>query len=427
MLWYLSKQQSTTICGTAETPMEIVMPRLSESMTEGKILHWAVKPGDFVSVGDILGEVETDKANMELEATEPGYVVEILAPVGTLVPVGAPLLRLAESFDEVAAAECQHAATQTSEISEDVTNGQAQTENTASVAELPSPNVSPLAAELAAKLHVDLAYVDGTGPGGRVMKDDVLRYVQRAGSARFATTSQSSTHTGTIKLEDVVPNHVLETVQESGSETAFEPAARSGITSVNLEKHVDVRSLLAALSVMAERLNLLPRPSPHELLPPCVGRAFALALNDRKLAPESFSPSAVSGCIAVSVGPSKKRLYPTISNVCLLSVSELLRTFWEQREQALAGALKCADCHGAALVIESVLGSAVKVVSAQLSPESSPVVFLSSPSPELLEVHLAVRLAPHEVALWVEIMQAAGDLLESPLLLAEGELRESGK
>jgi pyruvate/2-oxoglutarate dehydrogenase complex dihydrolipoamide acyltransferase (E2) component len=74
--------------------IEITMPRLSDTMQEGAITTWLKQPGDRVEVGDVLVEIETDKANMELEAYEAGTLAKILVPEGELVPIGTPIALL---------------------------------------------------------------------------------------------------------------------------------------------------------------------------------------------------------------------------------------------------------------------------------------------------------------------------------------------
>ncbi len=70
---------------------DILMPSLSESMKEGKLLRWCVSEGDTVRTGDVIAEVETDKANMEIEAPNDGTISDFRANPGDNIPVGAPL------------------------------------------------------------------------------------------------------------------------------------------------------------------------------------------------------------------------------------------------------------------------------------------------------------------------------------------------
>ena len=78
---------------------EVIMPRMSDTMEEGKILKWLKKVGDQVEVGDIIAEVETDKADMEMEALDDGFLTEIRAQEGESVPVGAVIALLGEEAE----------------------------------------------------------------------------------------------------------------------------------------------------------------------------------------------------------------------------------------------------------------------------------------------------------------------------------------
>ncbi|MCQ3979039.1 MAG: 2-oxo acid dehydrogenase subunit E2, partial [Anaerolineae bacterium] len=75
---------------------EITMPRLSDTMSEGAVGQWLKKPGDRVEVGDIIAEIETDKAVMELEAFDAGTLLKILVPEGQVVPIGTPIALVGE-------------------------------------------------------------------------------------------------------------------------------------------------------------------------------------------------------------------------------------------------------------------------------------------------------------------------------------------
>src|SRR5579872_2768610 len=96
-------------------PIEVLMPALSPTMTEGKLAKWLKKPGDAVKAGDILAEIETDKATMEMEAADEGTFVKILIPEGAEnVAVNTPIALIAaegESVDDVAKAPARPAST----------------------------------------------------------------------------------------------------------------------------------------------------------------------------------------------------------------------------------------------------------------------------------------------------------------------------
>src|SRR5436190_14829571 len=135
---------------------EIQMPKLSDTMTEGTLVGWKKKKGDHVSAGEVLAEIETDKATMEWESPEDGTLTEIYVEEGGKVNVGDRIAFIGREGEEAPK--------------------EAETERPAPKAEKPEEarvKASPVARRIAAELGVDLASVKGTGPEGRVTETDV--------------------------------------------------------------------------------------------------------------------------------------------------------------------------------------------------------------------------------------------------------------
>ena len=189
------------------------MPKLSDTMTEGTLLKWHKKKGDAVEVGDILAEVETDKATMEMEAFEEGTLAEIFVEEGGKVIVGAPIaLVLAEgekAGEKKQAAPTTSAATpEAAPAASPVSAGRSLTPLTpraraAAAARnggggvppsVPGVRVksSPLARKIAAARGVRLETLKGTGPGGRVIAYDVENAPVGAGASGGSVVSSSS-------------------------------------------------------------------------------------------------------------------------------------------------------------------------------------------------------------------------------------------
>lgn len=220
-------------------PIELTMPRLSDTMEQGTIIQWRVKEGDEVSSGTAVADVETDKATMEMQAYDDGVLARILVPAGKLVPVGTVIAMIAEKGEDpksvAASAESgggggggggaapetkQTAATpkSTGPRSSDAAQGEAaqtasRDESAAAAKARPSSGaagkgsgehmapreepaqgghdgaaaegglrVSPVARKLADEHGVDLRAIKGRGPGGRVVKEDVLEAVAARGT-----------------------------------------------------------------------------------------------------------------------------------------------------------------------------------------------------------------------------------------------------
>lgn len=151
------------------------MPKLSDTMTEGTLVSWRKQAGDEVEIGDILAEIETDKATMEMEAFDEGTIVEILVPEGTKAPVGATLAILAEEDEDATPSASAPAAAAPAAAPESTPAAATPAASTPApvAADGERLRVSPLARKIAADKGVDLSSVQGTGPSGRIVKNDV--------------------------------------------------------------------------------------------------------------------------------------------------------------------------------------------------------------------------------------------------------------
>ncbi len=162
-------------------PTEILMPALSPTMEEGTLAKWLVKEGDTVQSGDLLAEIETDKATMEFEAVDEGIIGKILVADGSEgVKVNtaiAVLLEEGESADDIssasAAAETAAAATPTEAPAPETTPVAAPAAPAPQAADGSRIFASPLARRIASDKGLDLAQISGSGPKGRIVKADV--------------------------------------------------------------------------------------------------------------------------------------------------------------------------------------------------------------------------------------------------------------
>ena len=161
----------------------IEMPKLSDTMTEGTLVKWRKKEGDKVQVGDVLADVETDKATMEMEAFDDGILHKFLVPEGSKVPIGGKLALILGKGEqppadgggpaepkESAKKEPSSPATAPSPAATQTAPG-----NSSQTTKTDGSRVkaSPLARKIAAAKGVDLAALKGSGPGGRIVRNDV--------------------------------------------------------------------------------------------------------------------------------------------------------------------------------------------------------------------------------------------------------------
>jgi len=152
----------------------ITMPKLSDTMTEGTLVRWLKNKGDTIEIGDILAEIETDKATMEMEAFEEGVLDEIFAKTGDVVAVGSKIAHiLVEGESEAPASPASQAPQPGAKPSPPP---KAETPSPASktpAAPGGRAKASPLARKIAAERGIDLAILAGSGPGGRIIAKDV--------------------------------------------------------------------------------------------------------------------------------------------------------------------------------------------------------------------------------------------------------------
>jgi pyruvate dehydrogenase E2 component (dihydrolipoamide acetyltransferase) len=211
-------------------PIELKMPALSPTMEEGTLAKWLVKEGDEVKSGDILAEIETDKATMEFEAVDEGTIAKILVAEGTDgVKVGAPIAILAGEGEDAgkAAAAAPKADTAPPAAPKAPAPPKADaTPKAAPVETPPAPSApaalppaegervkaSPLAKKLAQAQNIDLSSLKGSGPGGRIVRADVDAAAGKAPAAAPAAAPQPALATHAVlpgAIEQAIPHEAI--------------------------------------------------------------------------------------------------------------------------------------------------------------------------------------------------------------------------
>jgi len=177
-------------------PVNIEMPKLSDTMTEGTLLKWHKTVGDAVEIGDILAEVETDKATMEMEAFDEGTLTEIRVQEGEKAVIGSILAVLDgdDAGDQAPAAEAVNEPVKTEAPAEAPAEAPPAASQPAAPAAEPGGRIksSPLARKVATTLGVTLSSLTGSGPGGRIVKKDVEAAASQPTAAPAAKPAPSS-------------------------------------------------------------------------------------------------------------------------------------------------------------------------------------------------------------------------------------------
>lgn len=178
-------------------PIELTMPRLSDTMEQGTIIKWNVKEGDAVMSGDVVADIETDKATMEMQVFDDGVMMKIMVEEGKQVPVGTLIAMIAVEGEDPASFVVPEATAAPESAPVPV----AEALETPAPVETPSPapeprssgplKATPVARRLATEHGLDLASIQGSGPGGRIIKRDVLAAIESAATNTTAAKEES--------------------------------------------------------------------------------------------------------------------------------------------------------------------------------------------------------------------------------------------
>ncbi len=252
-------------------PVNIEMPKLSDTMTEGTLIKWHKKVGDSVEIGDILAEIETDKATMEMEAFDDGTITEILIQEGERAPIGGVLAILDGDSGSVATPVPQ--ATASADVAPAAapapvsTPAHVQATTTASGERL---KASPLARKVAADLGVELSGITGSGPAGRIVKSDVQAAAsspQKAAAAPSAEANAAAALAASIKSKAVAPAPAAAPAAQ-----AIVPVSREG------DERIELSSMR---KIIASRLLTSKTTIPHFYLHIEVDAAPLMALRQQ--------------------------------------------------------------------------------------------------------------------------------------------------
>lgn len=296
-------------------PIEVTMPKLSPTMESGVLSQWLVKVGDQVKEGDLLADIETDKATMPMKAFDDGVVAHLDYAVGDEIQLGDRVLVLArkgEDAKQVAAELSSKKAAGASKPKSAAngsdqpeahgagSNGQDAHEATEAVAVSAQGGAShggrikssPLARKIAAASQVDLGSVPGSGPGGRVIRNDVELFLKTRGSAA-SPAARPAAPTRTLAAERIPHTRMRKTIAQRMVEAK----------KVAPEIHVTVDIRADALVAVREQLNKQLAPEKIKLsLGDFVTKGVALALRRHPGVNASYEPDAIVRHGEVNVG-----------------------------------------------------------------------------------------------------------------------------
>ncbi len=181
-------------------PVNIDMPKLSDTMTEGTLIKWHKKIGDAIEIGDVLAEIETDKATMEMEAFDDGVLTDIIVQEGQKAPIGSVLAVLNGNAQSNLIPELKPAVAAVVPVIPAAT----PVIPAATPAADERIKASPFARKLATELQVDIASVTGTGPGGRIVAENIKATAQKSVGATSVEAAAAAALTAAIKAKTSV-------------------------------------------------------------------------------------------------------------------------------------------------------------------------------------------------------------------------------
>lgn len=389
-------------------PINITMPALSPTMEEGNLAKWLVKEGDTVKSGDVIAEIETDKATMEVEAVDEGVVAKIVVPAGTeAVKVNALIAILAADGEDLAAAAGGGSAAPAPKADAAPAPAKAEAAPAAQPAPAAAPAAtpapvaasgdrvfsSPLARRVAKEAGIDIAKVSGSGPKGRVVKADVEKAVA-GGSAKAAPVAAPAPAAAPTLAKGMSEDAVLKLFEPGSYELVPHDGMRKTIAKRLVESkqtiphfYVTVDCELDALLALRAQLNdAAPRkegaPAYKLSVNDMVIKAMALALRDVPDANVSWTDANMvkhkHADVGVAVSIPGGLITPIIRKAELKSLSAISNEMKDLGKRAKDRKLKPEEYQGGTTAVSNMGMMGVKNFAAVVNPPHATILAVGS-------------------------------------------------
>jgi pyruvate dehydrogenase E2 component (dihydrolipoamide acetyltransferase) len=445
-------------------PIQVLMPALSPTMTEGKLAKWAKKEGDKVSSGDVIAEIETDKATMEVEAVEEGTLGKILVPEGTEgVAVNAPIALLLEDGEDAAALEgagtaaAAPAAEAAAPTPPPAPAAPAEAPPAPAPAAAAPPGVgaapaaptapqkapgnrifaSPLARRLATEAGLDLSQIEGSGPHGRIVKSDI----EKAKVAPRPEAKPAPAPAAAPKAEAMVPPKPV--MPELGppyvevpNSTMRKVIAKRLVQSKRDAPHfyLTIDCDIDALLSMREQLNSRAEKGDGAFkisVNDFVTRAVALALRVYPNANCSWTDEAIryyqTVDVSIAVATPNGLITPVIKNADQKGLAAISNEVRQLATRAREGKLKPEEYQGGGFTISNLGMYGIKDFAAVINPpqacllavgaaEKRPIVKDGALAiASMMSCTLSIDHRAVDGAVGAEYLQVFKKLIEDPL------------
>jgi pyruvate dehydrogenase E2 component (dihydrolipoamide acetyltransferase) len=374
----------------------ILMPRLSDTMTEGVIADWHKKVGDPVKKGEVLADIETDKATMELESYKDGKLLHIGAQKGEKIAVNDLLAVIGDESKidlqkivaaaknkgvaaPVAAGTAQPAAA-AAQATAPAANGAAPATGGMSVSADGRIKASPLAKKLAAEKGIDITQVAGSGDNGRIVKKDVDSFVPGKAAAPAAQTSQPAATTakstipaaplGQVSFDDVPVSQMRKVIAKRLAESKFSAPHFYVTMAIDMDKAVESRAKLNEVSPVKISFNDL------------VLKAAAVALKQHPAVNSSWMGDKIRVNhhvnIGVAVAIEDGLLVPVVRFADTKSLSQIATEVKDLAQRAKAKKLQPSEWEGSTFTISNMGMFGVDEFTAIINPPDACILAVSA-------------------------------------------------
>lgn len=418
-------------------PIEILMPALSPTMTEGNLAKWTVKEGDKIKSGQVIAEIETDKATMEVEAVDEGIIGKIVVPAGTEgVKVNELIALLLEDGEDKKVLDGYKAKDSGVRIQDSGKKEEKKAEVVATLSpesRIPNPatssdrlKASPLAKRVAANEGIDLRMVSGTGPHGRIVKDDVLKSVAMGGTGGKGRVLRNSTEVTKIpnnNMRKVIARRLTESKQTVPHFYLTVECELDRLLEVRKEINFDAESTAGKDKKPAYKLSVND----------FIIKATALALKKVPTANASWTDEAIlqynNVDISVAVAIDGGLITPIVKNADQKNVVTISNEMKDLAVRAKAGKLAPEEFQGGGFSISNLGMFGVKQFAAIVNPPQGCILAVGAGEERAVVRHGKIEIrnmvdltlsVDHRVvdgAVGAQFLQALKHYIENPSLM----------
>ena len=373
----------------------IGMPALSPTMTQGNLAVWSKKVGDKLAPGEVLAEIETDKAQMDFEFQEDGYLAKILVPEGTKdIPVNKPIAVYVEDEADVAAfadftvadapaakeaAPAKEQAKEAAPAKEDAKDVAPAKKAASSSAPATGSRIiaSPLAKSIALEHGVALKQITGTGPNGRIVKADVEAFLASAPAQKSASAPAPAAPSATASYEDVPITNMRQIIGDRLLQST------QSIPSYIISSNISVSKLLK----LRQSLNASGKDQFKLSINDILIKAVAVAAkrcpdaNAYWMADQGIIRKFSNVDVSVAVATPTGLLTPIVKNAESKGLVSISKEIKDLGKRAKENKLKPEEFQGGTICISNLgMNAAVKMFTSIINPPQSTILAISTVS-----------------------------------------------